>query len=76
MKIVLVTWHDAWGDNEFHDHDELDALHHPKVAQSVGFLLKRDKTGITLCGCVDDKTYDRVMFIPHGMVKSVVTIRR
>lgn len=77
MKVVLVVWRDAWTNSEEMEDSELALSHRPYMQHSVGFLIKRDKTGITLAGDYgEDGEKDRHLFIDAGMVKSVVTIRK
>ena len=72
-----MTWRDAWSDNNDYSDDELDNKHEPVIVRSAGFLKRRDKTGITLVGCIDsDGGKHRPLFIAAGMIQSVVIIRR
>jgi hypothetical protein len=74
----MVTWHDAWARHDAHSEDEIAACHRPAVTHSVGFLVRSDRTGITLAACYDDHdgapSYDRVLFIPSGMVVRVIGV--
>jgi len=78
-QIVMVTWNDAWSSQAGHDREKVETDHRPVVIQSVGFLVKSNRVGITLAGCYDLKdgepSYDRVLFVPRGMVASVRTLR-
>ena len=73
--LVVVTWNDAWSSQAGHDADEIENDHKPHVNYSAGFLVKADRVGVTIAGCYDVKSdapsYDRVLFVPRGMVKSV-----
>ena len=67
-KLVLVAWGDAWATLE--DFDE--AEHEPYVYRTPGWLVRRDKDGITLAwdlGADGDTRGEH--FIPAGMVVSV-----
>jgi len=67
--IVVVEWLDAC------EHADGDGLprHQPQLEVSVGWLLLRDRTGVSIAneyGTADD-SYRNEMFIPARMVKSV-----
>jgi hypothetical protein len=67
VKLVVVTWNDAW------QADEGEKIaHRPFVQRSCGFLVKSDKTGVTLAGCIDeDGTMYRGLFVPRGVIVRV-----
>lgn len=75
LKLVHVTWGDAWfnADADFTD-EEL--AHTPLVTHTVGWLLKRDKTGVTLVWEYDEDGGKRSeYFIPQGMILAVEVVR-
>jgi acyl-coenzyme A synthetase/AMP-(fatty) acid ligase len=72
LPIALIEWGDAWASQDGHTAEALDNEHAPKRQSSVGFLYRQDKHGVMLVGCMtDDDAFDRVLFIPAGMVVSV-----
>lgn len=76
LPIALVEWIDAWASQAGHTAEELDDEHRGKPTNSVGFLVLQDKHGIMLAGCADDDGFDRVLFIPAGIVKSVLILAK
>jgi len=72
LPVVVVTWVDAH-DNPAHiDSDQVDEEHKPNLVHSVGWLLKKDKKGVTIARCYDDeKESDASLFVPTGMIQSV-----
>lgn len=72
MKLVLVTWGDAWADLE----DFEEAQHKPMIFQTPGWLVKRDKRGITLAWDVgEDGDMRGEHFIPAQWVQSVRVLK-
>lgn len=68
LKLVLVTWNDAWASLE----DFSEADHEPFVYQTAGWLVKSDKRGVTLAYELgEDGSTRGEHFIPRGMVKRV-----
>ena len=61
--VVVVTWGDAhalsdsWGKFESKDHK-------PRQVVSVGFVLREDKVGISICQSCDTEKHD-----DHGTVR-------
>jgi hypothetical protein len=68
MKIIEVTWHDAVLRPEFNDSSHI--AHRPEILHSCGFLLKSDRTGVSLCTdyAPSDGTFREQSFIPRGMI--------
>lgn len=71
--LVLVEWWDAWADHG--DADPNETLH-PMLCNTVGFLVKRDRLGVTLAqdgGPNHDGKweYRGRFFVPIKMVKRV-----
>jgi PhoPQ-activated pathogenicity-related protein len=70
---VVVTWGDAWNDNDTiylpEAVEELGEL----LVESVGFLLRDDDKGVVLCGQHNElaNVYRDMNFIPRGMVRKV-----
>lgn len=76
MRILKVVWNDAWSDDsEEYTKKAIRKAHGPFVQTSVGLEVVNDKQGITLAGDYDaDGAYHRVLFIPKGIIKSVVVL--
>jgi hypothetical protein len=72
LQAVEVIWRDAHGGCE--GWQEFDSEEHsPRHIHTVGFLLKNDDVGITVCSSVDTDAdmVDGSTFIPRGMVDDV-----
>ena len=73
FKKVIVTWLDAvnYGDGQG------TPKHKPAEQCMIGWLLKRDKQGISVAMeySPEDNTWREENFIPAGMVKSVRILR-
>lgn len=68
--IVLAIWHDAHETQ--HDIPPEEIIHEPMVQQTVGFLIRRDKLGITLATeHGSDGNLRTTNFIPAGMIQRV-----
>ena len=72
--VVIVTWNDAIEHSEAFTEEEIK--HEPAVQHTAGFLMKRNKKGITLASEYnDDGTGVRTTnFIPAGMVVKVTKL--
>lgn len=76
-KLLLVKWGDAHSRQSWVEVDQALKDHKPSVCYSVGWLLKRDKTGITLYGSLsEDSDIGNTQFIPKGMIQAVKTLGR
>ena len=75
MKLVTVEWHDAWASTEGHTPEQIERDHGPTVQHSTGWLVKRDRRGVTIAGdrfvLQGELMYDRVLFVPARMVVKV-----
>lgn len=71
MRLVMVTWHDAHGGLDC----DLARDHKPVTMKTVGWLLKRDESGVMVAAehYVEDGAvrYRDYTFIPAGMVVKV-----
>jgi hypothetical protein len=76
---VIVTWLDAWHGSEVYGVEDLEKKHAAHVIHSTGLLVKHDETGVMIAGDVDtwqgEVEYDRVLFVPAGMVVKVTRLR-
>jgi len=83
LPLVEVVWNDAHSDAEKTElASEVGDFHNPAVITSCGYLVRRNKIGLTIAGCYDQfhgeeerEGYERVMFIPAGMVVKVRRLR-
>lgn len=76
-RLVVVSWHDAHA--QTHSFDILKD-HRPARMFTVGWLLKRDESGVTIANEREDTgdgwDYRGHTFIPSGMVVSVRSVRQ
>jgi hypothetical protein len=69
-ELVVVTWNDAVE----HPDGEREPRHEPAVQITAGFLLKRDRRGISIATELNDDDgtgWRGENFIPAGMIVSV-----
>lgn len=81
MKIVLVTWFDAYSKDDWHSKAELVALleDQPKgqITVTPGILYQEDASTITLIQSVapesssSEASYSGILVIPKGMVSNI-----
>jgi hypothetical protein len=76
MKLVEVTWGDAWTSNSgWKDAKELPE-HRPLICKTVGYLIKKDKHGVMLAGTyTEGDGYNAIQFRPMGMVQSIRVLK-
>lgn len=76
--LVLVEWHDAHSSSHWRGPDEaLEQDHRPAICFTAGWVLKRDKVGITIFSSVaDGEEIGDVIFILDGMVKKVTVLKK
>lgn len=75
-ELVLVEWDDAWSKDEWVDVNLAKNVSVNASVQLVGFVVKRDKTGILLSqGIAAAESYPNLFFVPKGMVKKVKTLK-
>jgi hypothetical protein len=69
VKIALVTWMDAVRTDDIVNADGLIGV----TRKTVGWVVRKDKTGIVLAFSFDaDSVFERGFFIPQAYVKKVV----
>lgn len=69
LDVWYVRWNDAHQTQDNHTDDDIDEFHVPCVTHSVGYLVRKSRKGVTIAACVDeDISYDRLLFIPRGMI--------
>lgn len=73
VKLVIVTWDDAQASGGWKLPNEID--HRPDRITSVGWLVRRDDIGITICQShnIDDRLAD-TLFVPAAYVRKVKTV--
>ncbi len=75
----MVTWNDAWspvGSDSVNAAD-VDDVHHGLPIWTVGWLLKDDAAGVTICAeYTDDDDYRSRSFIPRPLVVSIHRLAR
>ena len=70
MKLLLVTWLDACSDDSGWKPLSRITAQKPMRVKSVGWLVKRSRTHLTLVGSVVADHCDGDVTIPLGMVVS------
>ena len=78
--LVIVRWNDADSSSiKILTETEQD-YHKPVEMQTVGWLLKKDKKGVSVVNEVFQENgvpqYRGHTFVPHGMVISIETVRK
>ena len=71
MKLLLVTWRDACSDDSGWKPLKKIADQKPMRVKSVGWLVKRTRTHLTLVGSIVADHCDGDVTIPLGMILSV-----
>jgi hypothetical protein len=67
--LVQVQWWDAnTGTDDVVDEDNLAGYHKPTLVTTIGWLMRQDDVGITLCNEHYDKSFRGRTFIPAAMV--------
>lgn len=69
MKLVMLTWVDAVSDESGWKSIEKVQNQRPPVVRSVGWVVKRTKTHVTLAASIIEDHCDGDVTIPIGMVK-------
>lgn len=77
--LVEVTWVDAWASLDGYDAEEIERNHHGHETHSTGYLVRSNSQGVMLAADIDfddgEPKYDRVSFLPRGMVVKVRRLR-
>jgi len=72
LKVVLVEWEDAT-----HQADEQDAPLGTMIAYTIGFLIRKTKKDIVLCGEVfEDGGRRDITAIATPMVRAITTVAK
>jgi hypothetical protein len=70
MKLLLVTWLDACSDDSGWKPLAKITAQKPMRVKSVGWLVKRARTHLTLVGSIVADHFDGDVTIPLGMILS------
>lgn len=75
-RMVKVTWHDASSHVGWMDRKNA-AVYSPYVCESIGFLLRNDRSAVVLSMNKNAQTnkFGDTIDIPRGMVRSIKTLR-
>ena len=82
MKIVEVTWLDAWSSSDDAPVEAIEGLK-PITRRNVGYLLNEDKDGIILAAGISEKaavgedakrkdTFSDRILIPQGVIQGMI----
>lgn len=69
MKLVRITWLDAVSDESGWKHLDKIRSQKPPVVRSVGWVIARTKTHVTLAASIYEDHGDGDVTIPLGMVR-------
>lgn len=74
-RVVCVEWDDAGFDSGYYDEDNKD-LHHPIIVNTVGHLIKRNKSVIIVATdsyryASQSKAQRHISTIPSKMIRKV-----
>ena len=83
MKIVVVTWGDAWSNTTGrYSSKEFEKYNKPLMNMNCGWVLSENEKGILLGSCyipeeedVTEEYYKEVFHIPKGMIQSIEVIK-
>jgi len=78
--LARVRWDDAHGDANQTVYDLTDLAHEPLVVESVGYVVRKDDTGVTM---FTDRVHQQDGsfswrgrgFIPNGMIREIKRLR-
>lgn len=76
MKLVVVTWNDAWGCSSWTDFDQ-GKVRLPAVVHTVGWLIRDDKHGVFVAARFDpeNENIGSANFIPRGMIVRINIVK-
>jgi hypothetical protein len=78
LPLVAVTWDDAQSSSgEVIDDVTIAANHQPKVVVTLGWLMRDDAAGVSVCSeHVSGIGYRGHTFVPRSLVRSVRVLRK
>lgn len=75
-SLIIVDWDDAWATSGWARLDAAAQDHRPLPVKSVGFLIKQDKTGVSIAGGFDVNGNPAGQhFIPKGMITKITKVK-
>jgi hypothetical protein len=78
LPLVAVAWDDAQSSSgDFVDPTSLDVVHCPKLVLTIGWLLRDDTIGVSVCNeFVEGIGYRGHTFVPRSLIQSVKTLKK
>lgn len=70
-KVAMVTWEDAWYDDDVHTEESIAAEQQSCVLYSVGFLMREDSECVTLAMDFGDGTARHVQRIRKENIRKI-----
>ena len=74
MKLVEVSWDDAWHSQSDYEMAEAKKLK-PHPTKSVGYLIKNTSKVCIIAQSIDKESLSEILVIPAGMVTNVREVR-
>lgn len=74
-RRVSVIWYDASSSSTTWMPRKIAAGHQPYVCETVGWLLRSDKTVVVVAMAKHNDDYAQTFDIPRGMVRKIRTLR-
>lgn len=75
-SLIVVDWEDAWATSGWARAEAAGKEHMPLPVKSVGFLIKQDKTGVSLAGGYDANGNPAGQhFIPAAMIRKIKKVK-
>ena len=73
MKLVILTWDDAQALGGWKTAADID--HEPDRITSVGWLVRRDDVGVTICQSYNsDRRIADTLFVPAALLRKLRVI--
>lgn len=73
---MILDWDDAWGTSGWVSLKGAVEVHRPLPVRSVGFVVKSDKIGVSLCQGFDGNGNPAGQhFVPKGMIKKITKVK-
>ena len=74
--LVIVEWLDHHTSNSWQEVAEID--HEPALVRTVGWLLRDDEVGVTVCNTISDDqmNINGAFFLMRSCVRKIKTLRR
>ena len=76
-SLVLVEWVDAHSRAEWLEPADALKEHKPITCFNVGWILKRDREGMTIYSSLNNNNdVSELTFIPGGMIKKITVLKK